>query len=86
MQTGEHLAAPGITERVQVTREHLQMSVDWKGTILGIAEMKRHYSNYFKGIAHFKEYRTKLVTSFQLEEIMAILDQIEENAMNFELV
>lgn len=86
MQTGEHLATPGITERVQVTREHLQMSVDWKGTILGIAEMKRHYSNYFKGIAHFKEYRTKLVTSFQLEEIMAILDQIEENAMNFELV
>lgn len=86
MATGEHLSAPGILERVQITRDHLQMSVNWKGENLGIAEMKRHYSNYFKGIAHFKEYRTKLVTSFDLQEIMDTLDTIEENAGEFVLV
>lgn len=60
------------------------MSVQWKGERLGIAEMKRHYTNYFKGIAHFKEYRTKLVTSFDLNEIRDLLSYVEENQQEFE--
>jgi tRNA-dihydrouridine synthase B len=60
------------------------MSVNWKGEVLGIAEMKRHYSNYFKGISHIKEYRMKLVTSFDLKEIMDTLTYIQENEANFE--
>ncbi|MEJ6492433.1 MAG: tRNA dihydrouridine synthase DusB [Flavobacteriales bacterium] len=86
MKTGEHLAPPGIKERVAITKEHLTMSVNWKGEILGVAEMKRHYSNYFKGISHFKEYRTKLVTTFDLQEIYDTLDYIEANAEEFFLV
>lgn len=78
MKTGEHLAAPGIKERVAVTLEHLEMSVKWKGVGLGIVEMKRHYANYFKGIPFFKEYRTKLVMSENLEEIKATLFDIEK--------
>lgn len=84
MNTGTHLAPPGIKERVEAAREHLQMSVNWKGEGLGIAEMKRHYTNYFKGIAHFKDYRLKLVTSFQLNEIMDILNYIAEHEDEFE--
>lgn len=76
--TGEHLAKPGIKERVAITREHLEMSVQWKGETLGIAEMKRHYTNYFKGIPNFKQHRMKLVTSFDLQEIRDTLDTIEE--------
>jgi tRNA-dihydrouridine synthase B len=78
LKTGEHAAKPGITERVAVTRRHLEMSVKWKGETLGIAEMKRHYTNYFKGIPHFKDYKTTLVTSFNLQEIQDTLDTIEE--------
>ena len=78
MKTGEHLAAPGIKERVAVTLEHLEMSVKWKGIGLGIVEMKRHYANYFKGIPFFKEYRTKLVMSENLEEIKSTLFDIEK--------
>lgn len=84
MNTGEHLAKPGIKERVNITKDHLEMSIRWKGETLGIAEMKRHYTNYFKGIANFKEYRTKLVTSYELNEIRELLDYIEENETNFE--
>ena len=84
MNTGAHLAPPGIKERVEAAREHLQMSVNWKGEGLGIAEMKRHYTNYFKGIAHFKDYRLKLVTSFELNEIMDILNYITEHEDEFE--
>nr|WP_255714212.1 tRNA dihydrouridine synthase DusB [Paracrocinitomix mangrovi] len=66
-----------IKERVQVTKEHLDMSIEWKGEILGINEMKRHYANYFKGIPNFKEYRMKLVTSMDLQEVYDTLAKIE---------
>jgi nifR3 family TIM-barrel protein len=84
METGTHLAPPGIKERVEAARDHLQMSVNWKGEILGIAEMKRHYTNYFKGIAHFKDYRMKLVTSYDLQEIFDLLNYIANNEHEFE--
>lgn len=86
MATGEHLPSPGVKERVEAAIQHLEMSVKWKGETLGIAEMKRHYTNYFKGIAHFKDYRMKLVTSFDLKEIKEILDFVSENENQFEFV
>ena len=86
MNTGNHLAKPMIKDRVDVAMKHLEMSVKWKGETLAIAEMKRHYTNYFKGIAHFKEHRTKLVTSFDLNEIKDTLNFITENADEFQMV
>jgi tRNA-dihydrouridine synthase B len=83
MNTGEHIDPPTIKDRVDVARDHLLMSVNWKGQHLGIAEMKRHYTNYFKGIAHFKEYRMKLVTSFDLSEILDTLDYIASHEDQF---
>ncbi len=83
MATGEHLDLPSVKDRVDAARDHLMMSVKWKGERLGVVEMKRHYTNYFKGIAHFKEYRTKLVTSFDLQEILDMLSYLEENAAEF---
>ncbi len=83
MATGEHLDPPSVKDRVDAARDHLMMSVKWKGERLGVVEMKRHYTNYFKGIAHFKEYRTKLVTSFDLQEILDMLAYLEENAAEF---
>jgi tRNA-dihydrouridine synthase B len=84
MATGEHLPAPSIAQRVQAAKDHLEMSVRWKGEKLGIAEMKRHYTNYFKGISHFKEYRGKLVTSFDLNEIRDLLSYVAEHEDEFE--
>lgn len=81
--TGEHLAPPTIVERVGAARDHLEMSIQWKGERLGLVEMKRHYTNYFKGIAHFKDYRTKLVTSFDLNEVLDTLAYLEEHADEF---
>jgi tRNA-dihydrouridine synthase B len=85
MKTGEMLPPPTVFDRVEVAKQHLDMSVRWKGESLGIAEMKRHYSNYFKGIAHIKEYRMKLVTSFNLNEIMETLNYIQDNSEDFQL-
>jgi hypothetical protein len=50
--------------------------IQWKGDVLGIVEMRRHYSNYFKGISHFKDYRTRLVSTMDQDEIISILDEV----------
>lgn len=76
-KTGEHMPTPTILQRVEAARRHLQMSIDWKGETLGVLETRRHYTNYFKGIPHFKEYRTRLVTSNASEEVFATLADVE---------
>ncbi|HVA97543.1 MAG TPA: tRNA dihydrouridine synthase DusB [Bacteroidia bacterium] len=78
LKTGLHLPKPTIENRIAVCREHLEKSIQWKGDILGILEMRRHYSNYFKGLSHFKDYRLKLVTSNSIEEINELLNEIGE--------
>jgi len=77
IRTGELLDAPGIIDRVSTCREHLTRSVEWKGPVVGILEMRRHYSHYFKGIDHFKEYRMNLVKANNFDEINLILSEIE---------
>lgn len=78
IKTGEHLAAPSIAERVEIARRHLKMSIDWKGPVLGVFETRRHYTNYFKGIPHFKEYRMKMVTSDDAKDVFAAFDEVEQ--------
>jgi nifR3 family TIM-barrel protein len=77
MRTGEKLSPPTIADRVKVCRTHLDASIEWKGDVLGIIEMRRHYTNYFKGIPHFKEYRMQLVTLNSNVEVQAVLNEIE---------
>ncbi|WP_338197459.1 tRNA dihydrouridine synthase DusB [Flagellimonas marinaquae] len=77
-ETGEHLAPPTMQERVGAARRHLQMAIDWKGEKLGVFETRRHYTNYFKGIPHFKEYRMKMVTSDDAADVFAAFDEVQE--------
>ena len=78
LQTGNILPLPSVKERVEVCRTHAHKSVEWKGEILGILEMRRHYANYLKGLSHVKEYRTRLVTVKTLQEVDSILDEVKE--------
>lgn len=83
MKTGEMLAPPTMEERASAAKEHLLRSVKWKGERVGIMEMRRHYSNYFKGIANFKDTRTKLVT---LDDVQALCDTLDAVSESYELV
>lgn len=76
MATGEHLPLPSIEDRVKVCKQHVIQSVEWKGAVVGILEMRRHYANYLKGLPGIKEYRGKLVSAANLSEVAAILDEI----------
>ena len=81
-KTGEHLVGPTISERTEMARRHLQMAIDWKGEHLGVVETRRHYTNYFKGIPHFKEHRLKMVTSDDPKDVFAAFDVVQETFGN----
>ncbi|GAB3327436.1 tRNA dihydrouridine synthase DusB [Marivirga atlantica] len=76
--TGEKLAAPDLAERVAIAKKHLAFSIEWKGEKKGIFEMRRHYTNYFKGIYNFKPYRTRLVEGNSYQEVLDTLDEVNE--------
>lgn len=86
METGKHLPPPTMSERVEAARRHLQMSIDWKGEKLGILETRRHYTNYFKGIPNFKEYRTKMVNSNDAATVFSTFDEVLELYGDYEFV
>lgn len=84
-KTKEHLPPPTIKDRVETARRHLQMAIDWKGDKLGVFETRRHYTNYFKGIPHFKEYRLQMVTLDNAFEVFEVFDQVASNFQEVEV-
>lgn len=84
LATGEILPAPTLAERVAVCKKHLRKSVEWKGPKVGIFEMRRHYTNYLKGLPGIKDYRARLVTLMEPEEIEGVLDEVTANYEGYE--
>ena len=78
MQTGKHRDKPTVNERVETAIMHLEKSLEWKGEKQGLLEMRTHYSNYFKGLPNFKDIRMKLVTSYSIDEVYSLLNQVRE--------
>ncbi len=78
LKTGNYLPSPTIKDRIAVCRKHLHKSVEWKNEVVGINEMRRHYTNYLKGLPNIKEYRYKLVTLKTVEEIDEVLTEINK--------
>ena len=77
-ETGTHLPKPTMANRIEAARNHLTWSMEWKGERLGIVEMRRHYTNYFKGVQCFKEYKQRLVTLDYAHDLYALLNEIEQ--------
>jgi tRNA-dihydrouridine synthase B len=76
LATGEKLPIPTLAERANACRRHFEFSVKWKGDKAGVFEMRRHYSNYFKGLENFKEERSALVLAADPKEIIERLEAI----------
>lgn len=79
LKTGEKLPPPTMEQRVDVCRRHLEFSIRWKGPVAGVFEMRRHYTNYFKGLEHFKPYRMRLVEAPTFDELDSILKEISND-------
>lgn len=79
LQYGKKMNEPGIIEKANMALEHLKLSIKWKGEKLGVLEMRRHYSNYFRGIPKIKNYRSQLVETNEYSEIEKIINAIKLN-------
>jgi nifR3 family TIM-barrel protein len=77
LNTGELLPEPTVNEKADLALFHLEKSLEYKEGKRAIYEMRRHLSNYFKGLPHFRETRLKLLTTLEIEEIKSILAEIK---------
>jgi nifR3 family TIM-barrel protein len=76
LKTGEILPPPSIQERVDAAIRHLTHSINWKGEKLGVLEMRRHYTNYFRSLEGIKHFRAILVTESDPDTLVATLREI----------
>lgn len=79
LTTGELLDPPTLMERVEAAGKHLSNSIQWKGEKLGVLEMRRHYTNYFKGLPNVKEFRSQLVTESSPSILFDILNEMKHH-------
>jgi len=83
LKTGEFLPEPSINEKADLAIQHLDKSLEYKEGKRAIFEMRRHLSNYFKGLPHFKETRLKLLTATDVDDIKVIINEIREKWGDF---
>jgi nifR3 family TIM-barrel protein len=77
---------PSISDRVDAARTHLLKSIEWKGEKLGVLEMRRHYTNYFKGLPGIKDFRLQLVSTPDVQELLRVLETIERTYHGHEVL
>ena len=76
LTTGKELPLPNMKERIEICKKHILLSIKWKGEPLSIREMRKHYTNYFKGYPNIKPYRNRLVRVQSFEELYAIFEEM----------
>lgn len=79
ISTGELLPEPLLEEKIDLATEHFNRSVELKGDVVGVLEMRRHLSNYFKGLPHFKDFRMRMLTTKDPADVLKILEEIRSN-------
>jgi len=79
-ETGEIKPPPTLRERAEMAKKHLQLSLKWKGNVLGVLETRKHYGNYFKGVQNFKPTKTAILTESDPDKIITILNNIKEHS------
>ena len=86
LSTGNKKEEPGISYKARMAKRHLEMAVKWKGEVLGVLETRRHYGNYFKGVANFKETKSRILNEKDPIKIFHELDEIIHTFSQKELV
>lgn len=76
LKDGSIIGPPSIEQRVEMSRRHILMSVDYKGEKRSILEMRHHYGCYFRAIRNFKPFKMELMKAMSVDELLKILDKI----------
>ena len=83
LDSGKLLPEPTVNEKCDLALLHLEKSLEYKDGPRAIYEMRRHLSNYFKGLPHFKETRLRLLTTLEVDEIKEIVEEIRQKWGDF---
>jgi tRNA-dihydrouridine synthase len=83
LETGEILPEPTVNAKCDIALLHLEKSLEYKEGKRAIYEMRRHLSNYFKGLPHFRETRLRLLTTLDVDEIKIIIGEIRQKWGDF---
>ena len=76
---GNHqIKPPSLSDKIETVKKHLDFSIQWKGEKLGLIEMRRHYTNYFRGMENFKKLRMELIHSLSIDNSLSILEKISK--------
>lgn len=68
---------PTLSDRLSAVLQHAEFSAEWKGEKTGLLEMRQHYSNYFRGIPHFKDFKKRFLEVLNLDEMKALISETE---------
>ena len=79
LDTGETIAEPDVAERIRIARIHFERSVEWKNEYIAVLEIRKHWTNYFKGLSHFKPFKMRLMEVKTADEVRQLLDEIGGN-------
>jgi nifR3 family TIM-barrel protein len=83
LETGEILPEPTVNAKCDIALLHLEKSLEYKEGKRAIYEMRRHLSNYFKGLPHFRDTRLRLLTTLEIDEIKMIIGEISQKWGDF---
>jgi len=78
LKTGKLNPPPGVEERIKISTIQLERSVEWKGERRGVIELRKHWSDYFKGYPNFKPFRQRLMEVEEMEAVKKILGEVQE--------
>ena len=73
---------PTLDERISAVLQHLHRSIIWKGQKIAINEMRRHYTNYFRGYRDAQQFRSLLVNALSYQEVEDITATMREYYSN----
>ena len=78
LDKGSMLPPMPVRQRVELAKRQMELSLQMKGPVTGVLEMRRHLSCYFKGLADFRDTRMRLVTEKDPDEVMRLLDYVAQ--------
>jgi len=76
LKDGTNSAPPDIHERIEISRIHLEKSIEWKGERQALMEMRKHWGYYFKGFPNFKPFRIRIMQAVEYEDLNQILLEV----------
>ncbi len=72
LATGEKLARPDVTERIDIAILHMHLLVEDKGEVIGVKEMRKHAAWYIRGLLGCAEMREEIIR----QDTMAGMEQL----------